>query len=65
MSWNDTPHEFNRFRPEELMRLPPGVMLCIATDVPLPFFTFVEGYWKTPYGRGLDPNPYYRPHNGA
>jgi type IV secretion system protein VirD4 len=61
ISWSDTPHEFARFRPEELMRMPQGQMLCIASGVPLPFFTKVSGYWETPYGRDLDPNPYYKP----
>lgn len=60
VNWNDTPHEFPLFRPEDLMRMPRGQMLCIASDVPLPFFTQVPGYWETPYGRGLDPNPYFR-----
>lgn len=60
VNWNDTPHEFPRFRPEDLMRMPRGQMLCIASDVPLPFFTQVPGYWETPYCRGLDSNPYFR-----
>jgi type IV secretion system protein VirD4 len=61
MNWNDTPHEFPRFRPEDLMRMPEGQMLCLAKGVPLPFFTKLPGYWETPYGRGLDPNPYFTP----
>ncbi len=60
INWNDTPHEFARFRPEELMRMPPGQMLCIAANVPLPFFTQVQGYWQTRFGDGLDPNPYFK-----
>jgi type IV secretion system protein VirD4 len=59
VNWNDTPHEFPRFRPEDLMRMPKGQMLCLAAGVPLPFFTEVPGYWETPQGRDLDPNPYF------
>jgi type IV secretion system protein VirD4 len=59
INWNDTPHEFPRFRPEDLMRMPKGLMLCLAAGVPLPFFTQVPGYWETPQGRDLDPNPYF------
>jgi len=61
VNWNDAPHQFARYRPEDLMRMPPGQMLCLAKDVPLPFFTQVSGYWETRYGAGLDPNPYFRP----
>jgi type IV secretion system protein VirD4 len=60
VNWNDAPHEFPRFRPEDLMRMPQGQMLCLAAGVPLPFFTQVPGYWKTPQGRDLDPNPYFK-----
>jgi type IV secretion system protein VirD4 len=60
VNWTDTPHEFERYRPEELMRMPPGQMLCLASGVPLPFFTKVPGYWETNYGNGLDPNPYFK-----
>jgi type IV secretion system protein VirD4 len=60
INWNDTPHEFPRFRPEDLMRMPKGLMLCLAAGVPLPFFTQVPGYWETPQGRDLDPNPYFK-----
>jgi type IV secretion system protein VirD4 len=59
VNWNDSPHEFPRFRPEDLMRMPKGQMLCLAAGVPLPFFTQVPGYWDTPQGRDLDPNPYF------
>jgi type IV secretion system protein VirD4 len=61
VNWNDTPHEFPRFRPEDLMRMPQGQMLCLATGVPLPFFTQVPGYWETDCARGLDANPYFHP----
>jgi type IV secretion system protein VirD4 len=63
VNWNDAPHEFPRFRPEDLMRMPQGQMLCLAAGVPLPFFTQVPGYWNTPQGRDLDPNPYFKPKN--
>jgi type IV secretion system protein VirD4 len=59
INWNDTPHEFPRFRPEDLMRMPKGQMLCLAAGVPLPFFTQIPGYWETDCARGLDPNPYF------
>jgi type IV secretion system protein VirD4 len=59
-NWTDTPHSLPRYRPEDLMRMPAGQMLCIASGVPLPFFTKVPGYWETPYGKGLDPNPYFK-----
>jgi len=61
VNWNDAPHEFPRFRPEDLMRMPQGQMLCLAAGVPLPFFTQVPGYWNTRQGRDLDPNPYFKP----
>jgi type IV secretion system protein VirD4 len=59
VNWNDTPREFPRFRPEDLMRMPKGQMLCLASGVPLPFFTQVPGYWETACAPDLDPNPYF------
>jgi type IV secretion system protein VirD4 len=59
INWNESPHGFPLFRPEDLMKMPPGQMLCLVSGVD-PFFTRAEGHWKTPYGRGLDPNPYFR-----
>jgi type IV secretory pathway TraG/TraD family ATPase VirD4 len=58
-SWNESPHGFPLFRPEDLMKLPPGQMLCLVAGVD-PFFTLADGYWDTVYGRGLDPNPYFQ-----
>jgi type IV secretion system protein VirD4 len=59
-SWNESPHGFPLFRPEDLMKMPPGMMLCLAAGVD-PFFAMANGYWETSYGRDLDPNPYFRP----
>jgi hypothetical protein len=42
------------------MKMPPGMMLCLAAGVD-PFFAMANGYWETSYGRDLDPNPYFRP----
>jgi type IV secretion system protein VirD4 len=58
-SWNESPHGFPLFRPEDLMKLPPGHMLCLMTGLD-PFITLASGYWETDYARGLDPNPYFR-----
>jgi len=59
---NITPQFHPLFRPENLMSMPPGRMLCLVSGC-APFFTQVPGYWEMPFGRGLDPNPYYRPQN--
>ena len=48
------------FRPEELMGMPPGQMLCFVEPAKNPFFTYAPGYWDTSFKRGLDPNPYYQ-----
>lgn len=61
MSWNDSPHAFPMFRPEELMRLPPGRLLNLVSGGLSPFFTYATPYWDMRHGRDLDPNPYYRP----
>jgi type IV secretion system protein VirD4 len=45
-------------RPEDLMKIPKGQMLCLAKDVDYPFLTSAPGYWKTVFDRGLDSNPY-------
>jgi type IV secretion system protein VirD4 len=55
-----TPHFQPLFRPQDLMSMPAGRMLVLITGCP-PFFTQVPGYWESKFGRGLDPNPYYRP----
>lgn len=56
----ETPQGFPLFRPEDLMRLPPGVLLNFVEPVEFPFLTRAPGYWQTPWAAGLDPNPYYR-----
>jgi type IV secretion system protein VirD4 len=53
-----SPQGLPLFRPEELMRMPAGQMLCLAAPVEYPFMTQAPGYWKTAFGRGLDENPY-------
>ena len=58
LSW--APHGLPLIRPEDLMRLPPGVMLSMVEPEPFPFFTYAPPYPDTPYGAGLDANPYYR-----
>jgi hypothetical protein len=50
---------FPLFRPEDLMRFPPGVMLDLVEPVAYPFLTYAPGYWDLPWCSGLDPNPYY------
>ena len=59
-SINRAPRSYPLFRPEDLMGLSPHQMLCWAEPVRYPFITSVPGYWDTSYGRGLDPNPYFR-----
>lgn len=56
-SW--TPHGFPLFRPEELRQMPERQMLCFVEPEPYPFFTVTPPYPETPFGKGLDPNPYY------
>jgi type IV secretion system protein VirD4 len=46
-------------RPEELMAMPAGQMLCFAAPCKYPFFTSSPGYWERSLAEGLDPNPYY------
>ena len=47
-------------RPEDLMRMPPGQMLCMVDPEPMPFFTAAPVYANTPFAEGLDDNPYFR-----
>ena len=47
-------------RPEELMGLPAGQMLCFVNPVKYPFLTHAPGYWSIGLNDPLDPNPYYR-----
>jgi type IV secretion system protein VirD4 len=58
-TWNESPQGFPLFRPEDLMKLPRNVMLCLVEQLD-PFLTVANGYWDTSYGHGLDPNPYFR-----
>jgi type IV secretion system protein VirD4 len=49
------------FRPEELMAMPAGQLLCLVSGVDSvknPFFTNAQGYWETAFDQGLDKNPY-------
>ena len=47
-------------RPDELMRMPAGQMLCFVDPVKHPFITKAPGYWETSFAHGLGDNPYYR-----
>jgi hypothetical protein len=47
-------------RPEDLMRLERGHTLNLIEPCPWPLLARVPVYPQTPYGAGLDPNPYYR-----
>jgi type IV secretion system protein VirD4 len=57
-TYNDSPHDFDFMRPEELMRMPPGRLINIVSGL-YPFFTRATPYWEMPYGRRLDRNPYF------
>ena len=57
-----TPQFQPLFRPQDLMSMPAGRMLVLINGCP-PFFTQVPGYWELKFGRGLDPNPYHKPHH--
>lgn len=63
VSFNDSPHDFDFLKPEELMQMPPGQLLNLVSGRN-PFFTRATPYWEMPHGRGLDPNPYFKPFNG-
>jgi type IV secretion system protein VirD4 len=54
-----TPQSQPLIRPEELIAMPPGQMLCFVHPAKKPFFTQAHGYWKTVFGDGLDANPYH------
>jgi type IV secretion system protein VirD4 len=56
-SWG--PQGLPLFRPEDLMKMPKGQMLCIEDSVENPFFTQAPGYWETSFNRGVDSNPYH------
>lgn len=60
VSYNDSPHDFDFMKPEELMKIPAGQMLNLASGLN-PFFTRPTPYWELPEARDLDPNPYYKP----
>jgi len=57
---NDNPQAFPLMSPEDLMRMPPGQMVCLVEPSPFPFFTQALPYTKTPFDVDLDPNPYFR-----
>ena len=46
-------------RPEELMGLPAGQMLCFVNPVKYPFITDAAGYWTMAINEHLDRNPYH------
>jgi type IV secretion system protein VirD4 len=46
------------FRPEILMEIPAGQLLCFVDPVKKPFMTQAKGYWETDFRLGLDDNPY-------
>jgi type IV secretion system protein VirD4 len=46
------------FRPEILMEMPAGQLLCFVDPVKKPFMTQAQGYWETDFRVGLDDNPY-------
>lgn len=47
-------------RPEDLMRLPRGMTANLIEPCPWPVLAHCPVYTKTPFGDGLDDNPYYR-----
>jgi type IV secretion system protein VirD4 len=47
-------------RPEDLMRLPRGYTATLIEPCPWPILAHCPVYPQTPFGEGLDPNPYYR-----
>ena len=49
---------FPVYRPEDLMTFPPNMLLCLAEGLPGPVECVARGYWETPFGQGLDSNPY-------
>ncbi len=57
-SWG--PQGLPLFRPEDLMRMPRGQMLCRVEGVTYPFFTMAPPYWTIPAFNPptLDENPY-------
>jgi type IV secretion system protein VirD4 len=57
-SWSDQTQPL--IRPEDLMRMPSGQMLCMVDPEPMPFFTAAPVYVNTPFAAGLDDNPYFR-----
>ena len=57
-SWSDQTQPL--IRPEDLMRMPKGQMLCMVDPEPMPFFTAAPVYVHTPFAEGLDENPYFR-----
>jgi type IV secretion system protein VirD4 len=47
-------------RPDEVLVMPRGQMLCLIEPVKRPFMTSAKGYWDTEFGRDLDKNPYHQ-----
>lgn len=48
------------FRPEELMAMTSGQMLCFVDPVKNPIMARASGYWETDFMQGLDSNPYHQ-----
>lgn len=64
-SISEGPQGYPLLRPEDLMRLDPGVMLNFVEPVKYPFLAYAPGYWDTAFADGLDANPYYRSANSG
>jgi type IV secretion system protein VirD4 len=59
VSYNDSPHDFDFLKPEELMKMGPGNMLNLVAGLN-PFFTRPTPYWELPEAGDLDANPYFK-----
>ena len=55
-----TPQAIPLVRPEDLMRLEHGETIAIVENCKWPIRATAPVYTKTPFGAGLDDNPYYR-----
>lgn len=57
-SWSEQTQPL--IRPEDLMRMPRGRLLCSVEPEPMPFFTNAPVYVDTPFAPDIDDNPYFR-----
>jgi type IV secretory pathway TraG/TraD family ATPase VirD4 len=55
-----TPQAIPLVRPEDLMRLERGQTVTIIENCKWPILASAPVYVDTPFGEGLDDNPYYR-----